>query len=208
MSLFMIYKRYKKKNFKEFNKIWNINFMNSITGFKPANLIGTISKDNIDNLGIFSSVLHLGSNPALLGFTLRPQDIKKTDTYKNITENLFYTINSVGKNFFNQSHLTSKKYHEEISEFERLNIDKYNTKNFNAPFVKDSQIKIGLKKVEEHLLYNKCILMVGKIEQIIIDEDIIEEDGNINFDKSDILCLSGLNSYYKPKLLKKLKYVK
>tara|TARA_Y100000996_G_scaffold306629_1_gene243492 strand:+ start:257 stop:871 length:615 start_codon:yes stop_codon:yes gene_type:complete len=204
----MIYKYYKKHNFDEFDKIWNINFMNSITGFKPANLIGTTSNDNIDNLGIFSSVLHLGSNPAILGFTLRPQDIKKTDTYKNITENSIYTINSIGKNFLNKSHLTSKKYSRKTSEFEELNIDKYKIKNFNAPFVKDSQIKIGLKKIEEHLLYNKCILMVGKIEHIIIDKSIIKKDGNIDFDKSNILCLSGLDSYYQPKLFKKLSYVK
>ncbi len=42
-----------------------------MTGIKPANLIGTISKNQVSSLAIFSSVVHLGSNPALLGFVLR-----------------------------------------------------------------------------------------------------------------------------------------
>ena len=201
-------KHYTKLEIEKFEKVWNINLINSITGFKPANLIATRSSNSIDNVAIFSSVVHLGSNPPLIGFTLRPQDERITDTYKNISDNSFYTINSVGKNSFNVSHKTSKKYFKNISEFDELSIDKLEIDGFNAPFVKDSQIKIGLKKVDEYLLLNKCILIVGSIEHIIINDNIIENDGNINFDKSDIVCVSGLNSYLKPKLLKKLKYVK
>ena len=201
-------KHYTKLEIEKFEKVWNINLINSITGFKPANLIATRSSNSIDNVAIFSSVVHLGSNPPLIGFTLRPQDERITDTYKNISDNSFYTINSVGKNSFNVSHNTSKKYFKNISEFDELSIDKLEIDGFNAPFVKDSQIKIGLKKVDEYLLLNKCILIVGSIEHIIINDNIIENDGNINFDKSDIVCVSGLNSYLKPKLLKKLKYVK
>lgn len=199
---------YTKLEIEKFEKVWNINFINSITGFKSANLIATRSSNSIDNLAIFSSVVHLGSNPPLIGFTLRPQDERITDTYRNISDNSFYTINSVGKNFFNTSHNTSKKFSKNISEFEELCIDKFEVDGFNAPFVKDSQIKIGLKKVDEYILLNKCILIVGTVEHIIIDDNIIEKDGNINFDESDIVCISGINSYLKPKLLQKLKYVK
>tara|TARA_X000000368_G_scaffold85053_1_gene64428 strand:- start:3070 stop:3693 length:624 start_codon:yes stop_codon:yes gene_type:complete len=199
---------YTKLEIDKFEKVWNINFINSITGFKPANLIGTRSSNSLDNVAIFSSVLHLGSNPPLLGFTLRPQEKRFTDTYKNILDNSYYTINSIGKNFINKSHNTSKKYSKNISEFEKLSIDKFELDGFNAPFVKDSQIKLGLKKVDEYLLLNKCILIVGILEHIIIDNNIIESDGNINFDKSDIVCISGINSYLRPKLVKKLKYIK
>lgn len=199
---------YTKLEIEKFENVWNINFINSITGFKPANLIATRSSNSIDNVAIFSSVVHLGSNPPLIGFTLRPQDERITDTYKNILDTSLYSINSVGKKFFNESHKTSKKYSKNNSEFDELGIDKLEVDGFNAPFVKNSQIKIGLKKVDEYLLLNKCILIVGSIEHIIINDNIIENDGNINFDKSDIVCISGLNSYLKPKLLKKLKYVK
>ena len=90
---------YTKLEIEKFEKVWNINFINSITGFKPANLIATRSSNSIDNVAIFSSVVHLGSNPPLIGFTLRPQDERITDTYKNILDTSLYSINSVGKKF-------------------------------------------------------------------------------------------------------------
>ena len=46
--------------------------VNSLSGFKSANLIGTRNKQNHNNLAIFSSVVHLGSSPALVGFITRP----------------------------------------------------------------------------------------------------------------------------------------
>ena len=115
-------------DFQKLEKLWKINFINSITGFKPANLIGTRSKNNLDNVAIFSSVVHLGSNPGLLGFTLRPQDERQTDTYKNLKENSFFTINSINIDSIDKAHQTSKKYSNDISEFTELNIEQFNYK--------------------------------------------------------------------------------
>ena len=52
-----------------FSKIYRLNLINSITGYKSANLIGTRSNSGEENVAIFSSITHLGSNPALLHFT-------------------------------------------------------------------------------------------------------------------------------------------
>ena len=46
------------------------------------------------NAHVFSSITHLGSNPALLHFTLRPNTVPR-DTYKNIRENCVFTVNHV-----------------------------------------------------------------------------------------------------------------
>ena len=61
-----------QKGLVELNRIDRLNLINSLSGIKPANLIGTINEDGTENLAIFSSVVHLGSNPALFGFVLRP----------------------------------------------------------------------------------------------------------------------------------------
>ena len=47
------------------DRLRRLNLINSVTGIKPANLIGTISEAGVPNLAIFSSVFHLGTNPAL-----------------------------------------------------------------------------------------------------------------------------------------------
>ena len=46
--------------------------VNSLTGFKPANLVGTADASGHCNLAIMSSVVHLGSHPPLLALVVRP----------------------------------------------------------------------------------------------------------------------------------------
>ena len=77
---------YSKNQIELMEKIFRLNLINSCTGYKSANLLGTISKENIENLAVFSSITHLGSNPSLLGFIVRPTIVPR-DTYKNIMDN-------------------------------------------------------------------------------------------------------------------------
>ena len=78
--------------------------------------------------------MHLGSNPALLGFVIRPQHKKKSHTFLNIQETQYFTINSITESFYKKAHLTSSKILE--SEFDVFNIDKEYIEDFHAPFVK------------------------------------------------------------------------
>ena len=77
-----------QEQIEELEKIYRINLINSCSGYKSANLIGTVSKKGEENLAIFSSITHLGSNPPLLGFFLRPTEIVPRHTYLNIKEKL------------------------------------------------------------------------------------------------------------------------
>ena len=54
-----------KEQIQKTSRIKRLNIINSITGVKPANLIGSISENGHSNLAVFSSIVHLGSNPAL-----------------------------------------------------------------------------------------------------------------------------------------------
>ena len=85
---------YSKEDIQELDKIFRINLINSCSGYKSANLIGSISENGIENVAVFSSITHLGSNPALLGFFLRPTTVPR-NTYSNIKSNLKYTINHI-----------------------------------------------------------------------------------------------------------------
>ena len=87
---------YSEESLKTLNKIYRLNLINSITGYKPANLIGTKSKNGVTNLAIFSSVIHLGSNPALIGIVTRPNTVPR-HTYKNIIDTKYFTINHISK---------------------------------------------------------------------------------------------------------------
>ena len=57
-----------EEQIENLDKIFRINLINSCSGYKSANLIGSISDNGVKNLAVFSSITHLGSNPPLLGF--------------------------------------------------------------------------------------------------------------------------------------------
>jgi flavin reductase (DIM6/NTAB) family NADH-FMN oxidoreductase RutF len=57
---------------QSWERFYRVNFINSLTGFKSASLIGTINAQGVPNLGMFSSIVHIGSDPALIGYINRP----------------------------------------------------------------------------------------------------------------------------------------
>lgn len=175
-----------------------LNLINSITGIKPANLIGTISNSGNTNLAIFSSVIHLGSNPALIGFILRPETEVRRDTYENIRFNKQYTINHVATNFTKKAHNTSLKFDSDVSEFHECGLTEEYINGFEAPFVKESKLKIGLEFLESiPIPINKTSLMIGKVKMVIIeDKDALSSEGYIDLQALDNVGISGLNTYY------------
>ena len=198
----------KKEEINEMNKIYRLNLINSMTGYKPANLIGTQSKEKNTNLAIISSVVHLGSNPPLLGFILRPAVVPR-HTYSNIKETGFFTINHVHANFVDNAHYTSAKFDEQVSEFDSCEFSREYLDDFPAPFVKESKLKIGLNFLEEYEIgANKTIFVIGEIQSIYMPKEILKENGDVNLNAIDDVCISGLNNYHEVNQIGEFKYAR
>ena len=196
-------------NFKDIEKLehlYKINLINSCSGFKSANLIASISNEGITNVAVFSSVTHLGSNPPTLGFILRPTTVPR-DTYKNIKESGVFTINHIYEDIIEDAHHTSAKYPEEISEFNKTNLEEEFKGNFKAPFVKNAPVQMSMKFMEEiYVASNDVLLIVGQIQELYIDDKLLENDGLINLSKGNIAAINGLDTYVIPKFKKQLSY--
>ena len=190
------------------DKLYRINLINSITGYKPANLIGTIASNGQTNLAIISSVVHLGSNPPYIGFFSRPGSVPR-HTIENIRETGFFTINHIHSPFITQAHQTSANYPRNVSEFAACGFDEEYLHNFKAPFVKQSRVKIGLSFVEESLIKtNGVVLVVGKIESIILPEDVLQANGSLDLSLVDNVCITGLDTYNKVTPITTLPYAR
>lgn len=198
-----------KEDIKSLDKAKRLNIINSITGIKPANLIGTVSEDNVANVAIFSSIVHLGSNPALLGFIVRPTGEVPRNTYENILANGNYTINHVNESFVKNAHYTSAKFPNEVSEFDRCGLTDEYLHGFKAPFVKESSIKIGMKYCESiPIERNGTILVIGEVVHVILPEKIVNEKGYIDLGQAEVAGISGLNSYYSLEKIASFPYVR
>lgn len=190
-------------------RIYRLNLINSITGIKPANLIGTRSKDGIPNVAIFSSVVHLGSNPALIGMVFRPQATNMFDTYRNILETELYTINHVSLSKTENAHFTSAKFEAEESEFEKCGFTEEYLEGFSAPFVKESRIKLGMKLQQMiPIEVNGTILAIGSVEHLFVPDEVLSQNGFIDLGKAESAGISGVNSYYKVEKLADYPYAK
>ncbi len=197
-----------KENILEFEKLYRTTFVNSMSGFKSASLIGTISDKRNTNLAIFNSVIHVGANPPSLGFLMRPVSVDR-HTYKNIKEVGFYTINHINKDIFKNAHQTSARYDENVSEFDECGLTPEYSQKLKAPYVKESKIKIGLKFVEgQEIKYNGTIFVVGEIVEIIILNELIGIDGYVDVEKAGSITISGLDSYHETKRITRLSYAK
>ncbi|MEM6865632.1 MAG: flavin reductase [Bacteroidota bacterium] len=182
------------------------NLINTISGYKSANLIATRSENGVSNLAIFNSVVHLGSNPTLLGFILRPLTVER-HTYANIKMNATYTINAVSEAIYAAAHATAAKYPKDISEFEKTGLTASYKAGFSAPFVKESPIQIGCSYVNEYeIKENGCLLIVGAIEHIYVQESILLEDHWGKLDEANLISIVGLDGYAKPKIIQRLSY--
>ena len=95
---------YDKKSIEQLDRVTRLKLINSVTGVKPGNLVGTVSESGHTNLAVFSSIVHLGSNPSLLGFISRPQTEEVGHTFRNIRQTGFYTINHIHPEFVQHFH--------------------------------------------------------------------------------------------------------
>jgi flavin reductase (DIM6/NTAB) family NADH-FMN oxidoreductase RutF len=197
-----------KKEIINFEKHYRTNFVNSLTGFKSANLIGTISKEGKTNLAIFNSVIHVGANPPLMGLLMRPVSVER-HTYNNIKEINFFTINHINQEIFKQAHQTSARYDKDVSEFDECGLTPEYSEIIKAPYVKESKIKIGLKFVEEQKIkFNGTIFIVGEIVEIILPDHVVAKDGYVDIEKAGTIAISGLDNYHDTKSIARLSYAK
>ena len=201
-------KHFNISSLKELPSRYRANLINSCTGYKSSNLLGTISPSGHSNLAIFNSVVHIGSNPAMLGFILRPLTVRR-DTYTNFKSAGAFTVNQVSQNIIKQAHHTSAKYDEGISEFKKSGLTETYLDGFEAPYVTESPIKIGCRYINEYeIKENGCLLIIGAIEHIYLPEESIAKDGWVNLDKTNAISAVGIDGYALPKIVERLSYAK
>ena len=183
-------------------------FINSISGFRSVALIGTTDANGQTNLAIFSSIVHIGSNPPLLSFIMRPDSVER-HTLTNIMDTGFYTINHINTHIYENAHQTSARYPKSVSEFEATGLTPSFKNNFVAPFVAESHIQIGMEFKERiNININQTSMIIGEIKFVHYPDNCLLDDGFLDIEKAGTITSSGVDSYHTTQLLQKLEYAK
>jgi flavin reductase (DIM6/NTAB) family NADH-FMN oxidoreductase RutF len=193
---------------QQWNRFYRANFFNTLSGFKSASLIGTINNEGQYNLAIFSNIVHLGANPALIGFINRPREAAP-HTISNIEATGVYTINLITNKIMQQAHQTSAKYAAGVSEFDAVNLSPQLLNNCKAPFVKESPVKYSMELKEiMPVTHNNTFFVIGAVTAAYVAGDLLAEDGCIDLQKASIIASLGIDSYYSVNKEAKFAYAK
>lgn len=196
------------RDFEAMDKLARVQFATSLPGVKPVCLVGTRNAAGIGNLAPFSSVVHLGSNPALLGMITRP-DVVERHTLANILESRCWTLNHLHPGIVAAAHQCSARYPADVSEFDATGLTEHREPDFAAPFVAESRFRIGLELAELiDIASNGTKLIVGRVTLVQIVESCLAEDGSIQLEGLDAVASTALDTYFGITPLVRLPYAK
>ena len=182
--------------------------VNSLSGFKSANLVGTADEAGQANLAIMSSCVHLGSHPPLLGLVIRPGG-EERHTLGNILATGVYTLNHVNSDMIPAAHQTAARYPRAVSEFDAVGLDVYREPGFHAPFVAQASLRMGMQLREHQLLsINRTHLLIGEVVSLELPDDALRDDYSVDLAAAGTMALAGLDSYGRVETLKRMAYAK
>jgi flavin reductase (DIM6/NTAB) family NADH-FMN oxidoreductase RutF len=187
-------------------KRYRTNFINSLSGYKSANLLGSINSSGQTNLALMTSVFHIGANPPLMGLLIRPHSVPR-HSLENLLEQQCYTLNAVSCDMFEQAHQTSAHYHRDVSEFDAAGLTEEYSDALKAPYVLQSPVKIGLSLVETQTLdVNNTVLVIGQIIEVQVDFSLMADDGKLDLNAAGLVAVSGLDEYHTASSVGRLPY--
>lgn len=195
-----------KDDLNAMDKLRRVQLATSLPGIKPMCLVGTQSRDKITNLAPFSSVVHLGSNPLLIGMVTRPTTVDR-HTYANIVETESWTLNHVHSGILAEAHQCSARY--TYSEFEATGLEAHFVEGVTAPFVAQSRVRYALELRELiDISSNNTKLIVGEVVVIDIEEQYLQADGGIDLPRAGSLASTALDTYFEGVLVGQYAYAK
>ncbi len=190
------------------DKRYRAALINSLTGFKSANLVGTSDELGQTNLALISSAIHVGSAPPLIGHLMRPHTVPR-HTLENILSTGEYTLNAVNQVMVEPAHASSARFSREVSEFDATGLSAQFGTTLSAPYVAESPLQVGLRLVEHHMLQsNGCVMVIGEIVELRLSEDVRADDGHLDLVALDLVAISGLDEYLTPSSLGRRSYAK
>ncbi len=200
--------RITSEQFSALDKAYRALLVNSLSGFKSANLIGTADEQGQQNLSMVSSVFHLGAHPPLVGMIMRPASVPR-HTLENIIATGCYTINHVHPAIVESAHQTAARYDKTVSEFDAVGLTPEASAAMTAPYVAESRLKFAVElSSQQELDVNGTVLVIGKIVELIVDEEVVQPDGYVDIEALESVAVTGLDSYHTTQRLSRLSYAK
>jgi flavin reductase (DIM6/NTAB) family NADH-FMN oxidoreductase RutF len=167
---------------------------------RPIAFASTVDKNGTPNLSPFSFFNAFGVNPSTLIFSpsRRGRDNSTKHTFENLKEVPEVVLNAVTFNMVHQMSLSSSEYPKGVNEFQKSGFTPVKSTIVKPFRVKESPLQFECKVrqiIETGRQAGSANLIVCEIVHIHLDEKILDENGEIDTDKIDLVGRLGGNYY-------------
>jgi flavin reductase (DIM6/NTAB) family NADH-FMN oxidoreductase RutF len=176
------------------------NYLLSAVAPRPIALASTIDKDGNPNLSPFSFFNVFSANPPILIFSpaRRVRDNTVKHTLENVKEVKEVVINVVTYAMVQQTSLASTEYDKGINEFEKAGFTMLKS-DIVRPFrVAESPVQMECN-VKDIVVLGKeggaGNLVICEVVRMHLDENILDEEGNLDQVQLDLVARAGGNFY-------------
>lgn len=190
----------KKINPKETGLKEISNFFTSAIVPRPIAFVSTINKEGQANLSPFSFFNVFSSNPPILIFSPAKSALtgKQKDTYYNIKEVAECVIHIANFDMVEQLSVTSGAYPADVNEFIKGGFTEEKSTIVQPPRIKEAPIAFECKVnqvIELGDTGGSGNLVICEIVMIYVDENILDENGNVVPELLNPIARLGYNNY-------------
>lgn len=177
-----------------------MNYLQAGVAPRPIAFASTVDKDGNANLSPFSFFNIFGSNPPTLIFSpaRRVRDNTIKHTLENVKEVPEVVINVVNFAMVQQASLSSTEYAKGVNEFLKAGFTPLESETIRPFRVKESpmQMECEVKQIIETGDGGGAgNLIICEIKRVHISEDVLDEKGQIDQHKIDLVARLGGNWY-------------
>lgn len=175
-------------------------YLQGAVGPRPIAFASTVDKNGIPNLSPFSFFNVFSSNPPILIFSpaRRVRDNSIKHTLINVESTREVVINIVNFEIVQQASLSSTEYADGVNEFLKAGLTQIPSDVVRPFRVAESPVQFECKVNEIIALGTEGgagNLVICEVLKIHIDENILDENGNIDQHKIDLVARMGGNWY-------------
>ncbi len=167
---------------------------------RPIALVSTTNSNGDVNLSPFSFFNAFSANPPILIFSpsRRVRDNTTKHTLENVIEHPECVIHLVNFDIVEQMSLSSTEYDKGVNEFKKAGFTALKSDLVSAPRIKEAPVAFECKVIEVKALGDQGgagNLVICEVLTIHIDDTILDQQGNVDSLKLDIVSRLGGNWY-------------
>lgn len=148
----------------------------------PQTIVSCRDKEGKNNALVVGFVANISLDPAMVMVGIMPSRY----SHHIVKESGCFVINFPGKNMQKEYAFLGSKSGRDVDKFAELKLKWEDAKYVNAPILTDCPVSIECSVVES-IMPGTHELFIGKVEAVHVDEEYLDTNGNILWNKMDLI---------------------